>query len=235
MNCRQAKTRLDKYDWRADDIGRDSELTSHLESCQTCLSLVAAEMALQKDLSELRQWSPEKELTLDTARERIEGETTARSGASRQTYSPHTARSFVFAHAGRKIALVGLVAVVAFLTFVPLNFTEQVGYRIAIDGVGKDIAVGNQKITSLLDALGMESHQTSSLLDSLGANQITFSIGECTETCRLTISDLKTERDVRLMIKAIIDLGCCKINGVEPIFKNESTSILEYTAKKLLS
>lgn len=235
MNCRQAETRLNKYDWRPDDIGRDSELTSHLESCQTCRSLVAAEMALQKDLSELRQWSPEKELTLDTARERIEGETTARSGASRQTYSPHTARSFVFAHAGRKIALVGLVAVFAFLTFVPLNFTEQVGYRIAIDGVGKDIAVGNQKITSLLDALGMESHQTSSLLDSLGANQITFSIGECTETCRLTISDLKTERDVRLMIKAIIDLGCCKINGVEPIFKNESTSILEYTAKKLLS
>jgi hypothetical protein len=71
----------------------------------------------------------------------------------------------------------------------------------------------------------MEKGKASILLDSLGMSDIRLS-GECSETCRLTISDLKTERDVRLMVKAIIELGCCQIDKIAPIFRSESTSIL---------
>jgi hypothetical protein len=81
----------------------------------------------------------------------------------------------------------------------------------------------------------MEKGKASTLLDSLGTGEIHLSVGECSETCRLTISDLKTERDVRLMVKAIIDLGCCQIDNIAPIFRNESTSLLGLAARKLFS
>ena len=104
-----------------------------------------------------------------------------------------------------------------------------------IGGVEKSIALDNQQITSLLRALGMEKGKASTLLDSLGMSDIRLSVGECSETCRLTISDLKTERDVRLMVKAIIELGCCQIDKIAPIFRSESTSLLRLAARKLLS
>jgi hypothetical protein len=81
----------------------------------------------------------------------------------------------------------------------------------------------------------MEKGKATTLLDSLGMDDIHLSVGECSETCRLTISDLKTERDVRLMVKAIIELGCCQIDNIAPIFRNESLSILGFAARKLLS
>jgi hypothetical protein len=60
-------------------------------------------------------------------------------------------------------------------------------------------------------------------------------VGECLETCHLRISDLKTERDVRLVVEAIIQLGCCQIDNIAPIFRDESTSLLRLAARKLLS
>jgi hypothetical protein len=133
------------------------------------------------------------------------------------------------------LVIASLVVLFGFVALVPFNFREKVGYEIAIDGVGKDIAMDNQKITTLFGALGMEQTRASTLLDSLGGRQIRFSVGECTETCRLTISDLKTERDVRLMVKAIIELGCCRIDDIIPVFHDESTSLLGLAARKLMS
>lgn len=135
----------------------------------------------------------------------------------------------------RRLALIAAAAAVVLLAIVPFNVREKVGYEIAINGVGKDVALNQEKASSLLDALGMEKGEAESLLDSLGVKQIQFSVGECSETCKLTISDLKTERDVRLMVKAIIDLGCCQIDNIVPIFRRESTSLLGLAARKLLS
>lgn len=235
MKCHQAKLRLDKYGWRQIAINSDSELLEHLKLCLECKAMAAAESMLQSDLDTQKTWKPEKNLEFDDVRASVDARAKKTSVGAIAGKPPRTIMNFLFANAGRRVVVAAVVAAFALLALVPLNFQEQVGYQIAIDGVGKDLAIGNQKITALLGALGMESNETTNLLDSLGSNQITFSIGECSETCRLTISDLKTERDVRLMIKAIIDLGCCRINGVEPIFRNETSSILEYTAKKLLS
>ncbi|NLI16320.1 MAG: hypothetical protein GX409_08560, partial [candidate division Zixibacteria bacterium] len=55
------------------------------------------------------------------------------------------------------------------------------------------------------------------------------------ETCYLTISDLKSEKDVAFVVKQIIDLGCCQIDKIAPIFRNESSSLLKHIARKLLS
>ena len=111
----------------------------------------------------------------------------------------------------------------------------MVGYEITIAGVDKDLVAQNQDITPLLQALGMQQDMASNLLDSLGSDRARLNIGECRETCLLRISDLKTERDVKLVVKAIIELGCCQIEKVAPVFRDETSSLLKYAAKKLYS
>lgn len=223
MLCHQARNRLNEHNWLHSKYGNDQELLEHLRKCSECLSLVQAEEALRNDVGVLRGTVPDSKLTISAVREKAE---TTRS---------HSVAPGRLARRRYKLAL-GVVAVlVAFLAFVPFNFKEKVGYEIAIAGVQKSVAMDNKKIMSLLDALGMEKDKASSLLDSLGKEEIRLSVGECSETCHLTISDIKTERDVRLVVKAIIDLGCCQIDDIIPIFRNQPTSLLRLAAKRLLS
>lgn len=230
MLCSAAKKRLGDYGWQYSDYSRDQELMEHLDSCPECLSLVRAEELLHHDLGIVREMSPATELSLDTVRATAERGATGQTEPERMVVRSHRASRMRYRLAG-----VAVAAVVIILSLVPISFTEKVGYEIAIGGVDRAVALDNQKITSLLGALGMEKDKASTLLDSLGRDEIRLSVGECSETCRLTISDLKTERDVRLMVKAIIDLGCCQIDNIAPIFRHESTSLLGLAARKLLS
>jgi hypothetical protein len=236
MLCHQARRRLDDCDWLRSNYAQDGELMEHLGKCPKCYSLVEAEETLRGDLGVLREVNPEGDLSLEIIR------TKAESSARGERVVEPEVRSFIqrlalalLPNTRYKFAVVATAVLIGFLAVVPFSFNEKVGYEIAIGGVEKSIALDNQKITSLLDALGMEKGKASTLLDSLGMSNIHLSVGECSETCRLTISDLKTERDVRLMVKAIIELGCCQIDNIAPIFRSESTSLLGLAAKKLLS
>lgn len=221
MLCYQARKRLDDFRWDPAQYRADHELLEHLKSCAACTGLIAAEQALRHDLEELQRAEPAAPLPLEIVRQKIETTRTSKRPAAPALR--------------RRLALIAAAAAVVLLAIVPFNVREKVGYEIAINGVGKDVALNQEKASSLLDALGMEKGEAESLLDSLGVKQIQFSVGECSETCKLTISDLKTERDVRLMVKAIIDLGCCQIDNIVPIFRRESTSLLGLAARKLLS
>jgi hypothetical protein len=236
MQCQQARARLNALNWQPSEYAKDSELTEHLSSCRECASLVSAEMALRADFMTVRQAEPTADLAVSAVRRRIES-------AAPQIANPSPTGSTIFEKliaallpkTRTRIAIVVVVAVAVFIALVPLDIRQKVGYQIAIDGVGKDIALDNPKITSLLGALGMEQTEATNLLDSLGMNQIHFAVGECSETCRLTIFDLKTERDVQLMVRAIIELGCCRIDNVAPVFRNETMSLLGLATRKLLS
>lgn len=236
MQCRQARIRLESLHWRAAEYTLDSELVDHLSCCQDCSSLVRAEQALHADLETVRQVQTTSNLSIIALRRRAEeSDRSPAHGAksSRSTVIRLTAALLPRTKARVVVALTLVVFV--FIALVPLDIRQKVGYQIAIDGVEKDIALDNPKITSLLGALGMEQQVATNLLDSLGMSQIHFTVGDCSETCRLTIFDLKTERDVQLMVRAIIDLGCCRIDNVAPVFRNESMSLLGLATRKLLS
>jgi|GEM_PF-984764 len=236
MLCHRARRRLNECDWLHRNYSLDEELMEHLGKCHKCYSLVQAEETLRSDLGVLREAKPDGDLSLDAIREKAEGLARGRDRVEQdvRSFAHRLALAFV-PNTRYKFAVVAIAILVGFLAVVPFNFKEKIGYEIAIGGVEKSIALDNQKITSLLGALGMEKGKASTLLDSLGMSDIRLSVGECSETCRLTISDLKTERDVRLMVKAIIELGCCQIDNIAPIFRNESTSLLGLAARKLLS
>jgi hypothetical protein len=234
MNCRQARQNLNKYNWSNDLIGHNSELLSHLDSCPDCRALLKAEKAITSNLDILRRCPSENDITVESLRETIATAESSHGRRRNQTVIKVPSTGF---RPGlvKWYAIAGLVVLVAIAAFVPFNFKERVGYEITIAGVDKDIVADNQDITPLLEALGMEAGMATNLLDSLGTDRARLHVGECRETCHLRISDLKSERNVRLVVKAIIELGCCQIEKIAPIFRDESSSLLKYAAKKLYS
>ena len=232
MNCRQARQKLIDSDWVVNADSGNGELLSHLESCADCRTLLQAESAISGDIAQLRVMPPESNITVDSLREVIVsgnyGTARNRPGSNKVPLAGH--------HAVLKRYSIAFASLAFFIiAFVPINFKEKVGYEITIAGVDKDIVTENTDITPLLQALGMQQETASSLLDSLGSDRARLYLGECRETCQLHIGDLKTERDVKLVVKAIIELGCCQIEKIVPVFRDETSSLLKYAAKKLYS
>lgn len=230
MQCREARNRLANYNWRAAEFSGDKELMAHLEGCAACRGLVLAEQAIVDDMESGRRDKPENELVFA----KVKNLTETQLGYD-YNGKPRWLANLLFGEKRYRLAAGLAVVVFGFLAFVPFKFREQAGYEIAIAGVDKTIAEDNKEITSLFCALGMEEDKTITLNDSLDVKEIRLNVGECSETCYLTISDLKTEKDVEFVVKKIIELGCCQIDKIVPIFKNESSSLLGHIARKLWS
>jgi hypothetical protein len=231
MLCNQARKRLVNHNWQPDTIGQDKDLLDHLKKCSKCRSLVLAENTLNNDLETLCQVLPENSLPLSQIKLTAEAiqnpPSISKSGFTQLIKNLISGKRY-------RYALGAVAGIFIFMAFVPFNFKEKAGYEIAIAGVDKNIAEENPEITSLFSALGMEKAKTAVLNDSLDTNDIRLFVGECRETCYLTISDLKSEKDVNFVIKTIIELGCCQIDKVIPIFHIESSSLLKHVAKKLI-
>ena len=231
MHCRQARKRLNRCNWRLSACSRDPELMEHLQQCPLCSSLVQAEETLDRDLRTVAGEEIPDDLSPSILRERIEARL-AGSPASEKRYHP----AALFRTRLRYKLAVGFAAVIiAFLAFVPFQFTEITGYEVAVSGIDRSIALDNREIISLLGALGMEKDKAATLLDSIEISEVHLYVGECRETCHLKIADLKTEKDVRLVVQAILDLGCCEIDKIIPVFRDESTSLLGLATKRLFS
>jgi len=235
MRCRQARERLNRFRWRKSEYRRDNELVKHLKSCPDCRQLAQTEASLQGDFELLRREEPPTGLDINTLKEKVEtAEVNSHQAKTAGDLSFYAAEIFK-SRRRFKIAF-GLVAIIiVFMALVPFNFTETVGYEVSISGIDRNIAMDNREIKSLLSALGMDRDKAAGILDSLDRKEIHLYVGECRETCHLKISDLKSERDVQIVVKAIIDLDCCEIDKIIPIFRSESTSLIGHATRKLLS
>ncbi len=220
MLCFKAQERLIKYNWDKTVFAKDADLMEHLEKCRNCQNLLLAEKSIVANLSEFKQTKPPQGLAFGAFQQKLEN--------IKNQFSPR--------YKLRPKYIIGFASILLLLlAFIPFNITETIGYEVAISGIDRNIALNNQEIPSLLDALGMEPNKVDLLLNSMEQKVIYLSVGDCEETCDLKISDLKTERDARLVIKAIIELGCCEIEKLMPIIRNESTNLLKQTAKQLFS
>jgi len=225
MRCRQVQKILSKANWNPESNGKDSEFSRHLESCLRCSALVRAELDLRNGIGIFGKIEPERKLSLESLKLKVE-----QSGSIAPEQSRHNS-----AHIIRKAAISFVVIAFITLTLIPFNFRDKVGYGISISGVDANIAMESKGVVPLLGALGMENEKAMDLMNSLEKKEVHLKVGECTETCHLKISDLKTEKDVQLIIRAIIELGCCEIDDVFPIFHDESSSLLGRATKKLFS
>ncbi|MFZ5979541.1 MAG: hypothetical protein ACOYVF_02815 [Candidatus Zixiibacteriota bacterium] len=230
MHCHQARERLNRYRWLVSEYSRDTKLMEHLQHCFLCSSLVQAERTLDEALRTIGREKIPDNLPPAVLQEKVEAVTESTGPVRR--YRP----AALFRARLRRQLAIGLAAAIAvFLAFVPFNFTETVGYEVAVSGIDRNIALDNKEITSLLGALGMAKDKAATLLDSLEISKVHIYVGECRETCHLKIADLKTEKDVRVVVQAILDLGCCEIDKIIPVFRNESSSLLKHATRRLFS
>lgn len=236
MQCHRIQKRLNEAGWLYSVYSQDKEIMEHLEKCPSCAAQVQVEQALRNDIATISQKEPETDLPLSSIREKAEQAdgSPAEKGVLSETVRPAFS-GLIGEKSFRKLAIGVAVIVFVLIALIPFKFQEKVGYGISISGVDKNIAVNSKGIFPLLDALGMEDNKTAILMDSLNIKEINLYVGECSETCDLKISQLKTERDVELIMEAIIELGCCEIDDVYPIFHDESSSLLRLVTKKLFS
>ncbi|MCP4705156.1 MAG: hypothetical protein GY865_11140 [candidate division Zixibacteria bacterium] len=222
MFCFKAKQRLIKYNWDKTIFGKDADLMKHIHKCDKCQNLIFAEKSIVDNLSELKQTETPPGLSFDALQQKLKNQST------QIIYKPKRRRYPKY--------VIGFVsAVILVLAFFPFNVTETVGYEVAISGIDRNIALNNQEVPSLLDALGMEPNKVDLLLDSMEQEDVYLSVGDCDETCDLKITELKTEHDARLVIKAIIELGCCEIEKLMPIIRSKPTNLFKQTTKQLFS
>jgi hypothetical protein len=235
MRCHEARKRLNRYRWRSAEYRNDRDLVEHLGTCRRCRQLALAEESLREDLELLRRTDPPPGSDINALREKVTASVALSRPKSSYGFVLCLVLEFFSTHRRLKIAVGCVLAVILFMALVPFNFTETVGYEVSISGIDRNIAMDNREIKSLLYALGMDRDKAAGIMDSLDRKEIHLYVGECRETCHLKISDLKSRRDVRIVVNAIADLGCCEVDKIMPIFRNESTSLIGHATRKLFS
>lgn len=206
MRCHEARRRIEK----AEGIISDGPLLEHIANCSKCAALAEASGTIRRDLQLLSRTEADEMLSFEVLKSRVEART------SRQTPQDHKEISLM-EKITRQLRLrprlslsLGAVAVILILlTLVPLKLDRNGGYEVAIAGVNKDLALDNQRVSELLTALGLD-----------GAN---FNVGDCEATCHLTISDLKSEKDVKMVVAAFNEMGNCTLEDIKFIASDDTT------------
>ncbi len=206
MRCHEARRRIEK----AEGIISESLLMEHIADCPKCAALAEASGLIRRDLHLISRTDPDDMLPFEVLKSRVE------SRLSRQTPQDHKEISLM-EKITRQLRLrprlslsLGVVAVIlVLLTVIPLRLDRNGGYEVAIAGVDKNLALDNQRVSDLLAALGLDG--------------VNFNVGDCEATCHLTISDLKSEKDVQMVVTAFNEMGHCTLEEIKFIASGDTT------------
>jgi hypothetical protein len=219
MRCSEARQRLIKSRGMISDSARENELRKHLQVCPECAAFAQAEQTLHRDFAKAAVDDNADDMPLSVLKSRVE----TRSGlADRNNPKEYTIMATITRQLRKRPKLgisLGLAAIMlAFVTLVPFSFKHTSGYEVAIAGVNKDLAMDSEKITELMFALGMDDAEVD--------------VGDCESTCKLTIKELKSDVDVKIVIAAFNELGDCVLEEVKEVSTDEHTSLVDYAKYK---
>ncbi len=214
MRCREARRKLIKFRGIIPEDAENSELIEHIRHCPKCAALFKAENHLSRGF-EIAAYDDNLDLiSLQELKHRVE----SRIGSGSRSSTQETNIVNKIADQIRRrpkfgISLAAVVAILLVTTLVPIKWEETIGYRVAIAGVNKDLAMDQYKVQMLLNKLGMESAE--------------YNVDDCEQTCQLIITKLKSEDDVNIVLAAFDKLGHCELKEVAPICEGETGSLME--------
>lgn len=216
MRCHKARQRLIQSRGIVSDNSEDNDLIKHLRNCSDCAALVQAEQTLQRDFETAGVDDNIDLISLSALKNRVEARVDSITPSKLQEKN---IMAKIYHQLRRKPQLGISIGVIILLllvaTLVPLKFNRIIGYEVAIAGVNKDLAMDDQKIQMLMTALGM--------------GDASVNINDCEATCRLTISDIKSEQDVQAVVAAFDELGDCVLEEVKEIKEDESVTVFDTT------
>ena len=210
MRCQQVRQKLTEY--RGDNRLYPPEIREHLETCDKCAEFAQGEQFLCQTLDcagvdDTREVQPWAELRQNVERQAFNN--TPRSAQERNIMSLVVKKIRRRPRLGITIAIAAVV--LAFVMLFPFNFTETIGYEVAIAGVDKNLAVDNEKVELLFDKLGVEN--------------ASFGVDGCENTCNIIITDLKSEGDAQKVKMAFEKMGNCVVEEIKPIAGQEKNTI----------
>ncbi len=210
MRCHQARQRLSAS---RGIIGQtDDDLKRHLEECAACAAAARSERALQRDFQSVMIDDNIDDLPLAVLKTRVEARVSA---ADHKEDSVMSAFAKTLTKRPRLSFTLGAALIVLLVVaLIPFEFEQTIGYQVAFAGVDRDLAMDHEKIELLLETLGCE-----------GA---VADVTDCEATCRLTISLLDSQNDVKIVRAAFSEMGDCVLVGVGEINAERSTTVLRY-------
>ena len=189
MRCHEAKRRLARRFAEGREIGSDSALAEHLTRCAACATLARAERTLRRDLETAAGHDNAEAVPLPQLRTRVEARARAQQAARTKEKSLMSKINGTVKRRPRLGLSLGVAAVALFVaTVIPFSFNDTIGYEVALAGIDPDLALDEFRMQELLTGLGLE--------------EATFEVSDCTATCKLKVGDLKSQRDVKVVVAA---------------------------------
>lgn len=213
MRCREAEERLNRL--ATDELApiADPELRDHIESCPGCAADYDALLLMAKSFATAS--SDENDIVpMEFMRQRVEQAVPGvRTGAPALR---------LFGRPVRLALAVSAAAIIIIAALVPFQYQRTVGYELALNGVTRDLAENDERVCDLLYTLGLV--------------EAAVDIGECDTTCSLTIFDLKSEQEAKLVANSIAMINDNGLHwDVIPIRTSTTGSLIDQANEKLLS
>ncbi len=213
MTCAEAALTIDEYRRKGIQEFNEQRLLEHLMNCPECFVVATGVFDIERVLShafketKAQQQAATVETTpLPYVRTQVEAQV-ADSARAHQLMEKSIMSTIVNQLKKRSrlslgvgFAMLGLLAA----TLIPFTYQDTIGYEVAFAGVNKNLALDSDRIEELLKELGVE-----------GARVY---VSGCEQTCNLTISDLKSPEDGKLLIAAFESGGAVQLtNDVTPM------------------
>ncbi len=208
MHCTEARNRIDNTK-SLSALADDLELQVHLEDCDDCRAYAVLVESFEKALHAASADDTVPGLAIDEQRRAVELRLHSGRRAMRGATHPH-----LLARPAWRLAVSGVTIVLAAFLFIPFTRYQTVGYDVSVDGTCLEVAVNHDRICDLLGRLG---------LDEAGVDVI-----GCDTTCSVSILDLKTEHEARMVVGAIAHMCEKKLSSsIVPIRAKSTQTLLE--------
>jgi hypothetical protein len=214
MRCHEARQEIERL--ACESPARPGrELSEHFKSCPACARLWDAERILAHELETARADSPETAdctplLKMQTAiRLKVQASSKANRG---QTTMARLI--YPFTRRPRLSLSLGAVAVLfAAMMLVPFSIDRPSGYEVAVAGINPDLALNEERMGQLLNALEMD--------------EASFEVAECDPTCKVVIRDLSSHDDARVVAAAFGRMEDCKVEYLTQCSESEKTTLFK--------
>ncbi|MBU0985391.1 MAG: T9SS type A sorting domain-containing protein [candidate division Zixibacteria bacterium] len=220
MRCHEIRKRLS--DLSAANVTEidDSALTDHLKNCDRCAAFARAELALRRDLNGRAAEDLSDGMPLSVLKTRVEARANLTSKPRIQELRIMTAFTNQLKQRPRISATLALALVaLLIMTLIPFTFDDTIGYEVAFAGVDKNLALDEDRLNELISAFGMEG---------VGIN-----VGDCDVTCKVVISDVKSEGDVKILVEAFDRMGHCTVERIDSLTGNVSKYLYQQVSNKV--
>ncbi len=214
MRCHRARQRIEQLSGIISDIPENRDLNDHLNTCLSCVQYAKTEQILSNDLETLKTYNNSDSASFDTIIDQVESRLP--QAAPQKSQELNIMKKIVNNISQKPrygISMAIVIGIFLAVTLIPFKWEKTIGYRVAMAGVDKNLALDEYKMQILLDKLGIDGTE--------------YIVDGCEKTCELTFSNLKSKNEVNILVSAFDEMGNCEIKEVKPINIDESGNIFK--------